>query len=288
MRSGFIDALTSPTLKHLREQWWDDEFTGFLVEMLKPRPGTRMLDVGCGAGAAEVSIGHMHVSQLRQYGVDIKVSEVLAAAREAAAHNQRAQFAAADAVRLPFRNEVFDSTYCVAVLQHIADVNAAVAEIARVTRVNGRLVAVEPDNSARYCFSSLPAGTQTFEAAARFFALLKSYGPGTSEPAIGPKLPAFFARHGVDVLDVRLFPVSFAQVGNPGQEFWAERRAQVARLTSQPTPELRALGTEYLAALDVYAGEAEAAGPAFVEIQNTMLFATVGQRAQAAPRNANS
>ena len=34
-----IDALTSPTLKHLREAWWDDEFTEFLSETLKPRPG---------------------------------------------------------------------------------------------------------------------------------------------------------------------------------------------------------------------------------------------------------
>jgi hypothetical protein len=31
--------------------------------------------------------------------------------------------------------------------------------------------------------------------------------------------------------------------------------------------------------LDQYAEDAKAAGSAFVEIQNTMLFATVGQRA---------
>ena len=37
-----IDAFVSPTLKHLRERWWDDEFTEFLVETLKPRPGNRI------------------------------------------------------------------------------------------------------------------------------------------------------------------------------------------------------------------------------------------------------
>ena len=31
-----IDALTSQTLKHLREQWWDEQFTEFLAETLKP------------------------------------------------------------------------------------------------------------------------------------------------------------------------------------------------------------------------------------------------------------
>ena len=41
-----IDALTSPTLKHLREAWWDGQFTEFLAETLKPKPGNRILDVG--------------------------------------------------------------------------------------------------------------------------------------------------------------------------------------------------------------------------------------------------
>src|SRR6185503_10727770 len=113
MPPAFIDALTSPTLKHLREHWWDEEFTGFLMEMLRPRPGNRILDIGCGEGAAEVRVGR-HVSQLSLFGVDIKATAAAAAARETAAHNQRARFAAADAERLPFRDGVFDSTFCVA------------------------------------------------------------------------------------------------------------------------------------------------------------------------------
>jgi hypothetical protein len=38
------------------------------------------------------------------------------------------------------------------------------------------------------------------------------------------------------------------------------------------------LGVECLSLLAAYEAEARAAGPAFVEIQNTSLFATVGQR----------
>jgi hypothetical protein len=41
---------------------------------------------------------------------------------------------------------------------------------------------------------------------------------------------------------------------------------------------VRALGREYLEALTAYAADAASAGAAFVEIQNTMLFATVGQK----------
>src|SRR5262245_19935359 len=157
-----IDALTSPTLKHLREHWWNDDFTEFLTETLRPRPGNRILDVGCGAGAAEVSIGRLHISQIRLYGVDLRVDEVIAAKRAAAAHNLLARFAAGDACRLPFADKSFDSTYCVAVLQHVRDVETAVREFARVTSPTGRIVAVEPDNSARYAFSSAPSGRATF------------------------------------------------------------------------------------------------------------------------------
>jgi len=82
-----IDALTSAMLKHVRERWWGQEFTEFLTEMLKPRPGNRILDVGCGEGIAEVQIGQLHVSQIRLIGVDLIVERVMVARREAAAHN---------------------------------------------------------------------------------------------------------------------------------------------------------------------------------------------------------
>jgi SAM-dependent methyltransferase len=280
MPQDFIDALTSPTLKNLRERWWDDEFTAFLAETLHPRAGNRILDVGCGPGSAEVSIGRLRVSQIQLYGIDIKVEEVLEAARVAADHNQRAHFAGGDVVHLPFRNEVFDSTYCVAVLQHVREVETAVSELVRVTRPGGRIVAVEPDNSARYWFSSVPAGMKAFRAADRFFAAVSKPGAETTEPMVGPSIPMLLATLGVEVLDVRLFPVSHAQVGVPEEAVWEERRAQVERLIgSAPTPELRALGDDYLRVLDEYATQAQAAGPAFVEIQNTMLFAAVGQKA---------
>src|SRR5688572_32684178 len=101
--SAEIDAFTSPTLKHLRESWWDDDFTEFLAETLRPRAGNRILDVGCGEGLAELHIGRLHVSQLRLYGVDLMIERVLVARREAAAHNQRVGYATADAAALPFR-----------------------------------------------------------------------------------------------------------------------------------------------------------------------------------------
>ena len=241
MLHATIDALTSPTLKHLREQWWNDEFTAFLVETLRPKPGKRILDVGSGAGAAEVSISRQHISQLQLYGVDLRHAEVAAAVRETASHNERAHFAAADACRLPFADAAFDSTFCIAVLQHIADPAAAVAEIARVTRPSGRIVIVEPDNAARYFYSSRPAGARAFALAAKFFA---AAAPEKTELAIGPKVPAMLAANGVDPIAVRLFPVSNQRLGAPSAEIWKARRAAVTQLISAGNATVQAAGRE--------------------------------------------
>jgi SAM-dependent methyltransferase len=273
-----IDALTSATLKHLREAWWDDTFTAFLQETLAPRPGNRILDVGCGEGLAEVEIGRLHISQLRLFGVDLVPSKVAAARQETLSHNQRVGFAAADACHLPFKDAAFDSIYSVAVLQHIEHVDTAVAEFARVTTAKGRVVAVEPDNTARYGFSSTPIGRRAFELSAQFFMALD--GPRGDRTTIGPTLPERFERHGIEPLSVRLFPVSRTILGPPPASTWQARREAVEHALRAARSDAAAwLGREYLDVLTGYEREANAAGTSFVEIQNTMLFATVGQKA---------
>jgi SAM-dependent methyltransferase len=274
-----IDSLTSATLKHLREDWWDDQFTEFLVETLRPRSGNRILDVGCGEGLAEISIGRLHISQVRLFGIDLAVSKVREARQATRAHNQRVAFATADARRLPFADASFDSIYCVAVLQHVADVDRAVAEFARVTRANGRVLAVEPDNTARYFFSPTPAGARAFDLSRRFFHAAAVARREASVDPIGPKLPALFARYGIEPIDVRLFPVSHVTLGTPVGAVWAERR-RVVEAEMARTPEVAALGRQYLDVLGSYQSDAGDAGLGFVEIQNTMLFATVGQRGE--------
>jgi hypothetical protein len=67
----------------------------------------------------------------------------------------------------------------------------------------------------------------------------------------------------------------------PPPSFWDSRRGAVRLAISRaPDESLRRLGADFLKAIDQYARDASTAGPAFVEIQNTMLFATVGQRAE--------
>ena len=273
-----IDALTSSTLKHLRGRWWNADFTKFLRETLEPRAGHRILDVDCGAGTAEVSLGQREISQLRLYAVDLILPRVLEAVQTTHAHNTRVGFAVADACRLPFGNDVFDSTFCVAVLQHVRDASTAVQECTRVTRPGGRVLVIEPDNVGRYWYSSSDAGARAFDLAAEFFKALEGRAD-VLDRAPGPKIPALFTRHGIDPVAIRLFPVLVVRLGAPAPAVWEARgqivRGAIDRVQDEP---LRRLGADYLRVLDAYAEEAAAAGRRFVEIQSTMLFATVGQK----------
>lgn len=276
--NGDVDVLTSATLKHLRERWWNESFTTFLYETLQPRPGRRILDAGCGTGTAVVNLSRRRLPQVQLFGVDLSLDRVGAARNAARAHNIRAGFATADICRLPFPDATFDSAFCVAVLQHIGDVSQAVGELARVTRAGGRVVAVEPDNSDRYFYSSVEEGHHAHEAAGRFFASIRQSGGDAGDPIVGPRLPGLFVRAGIEPVDVHLFPVSRSQLGVPEAEVWTARQEAVLAAVERAPESIRRLGQDYLKVLERYAAAAAKAGAAFVEVQNTMLFATVGQR----------
>jgi SAM-dependent methyltransferase len=276
-----LDALTSSTLKHLREHWWDDAFTAFLEETLRPRPGKRILDVGCGTGTAEVSLARLRLSQMHFFGVDLVVDRLRNAHAVTRGINVRVGYAAADAKRLPFGANAFDSTFCIAVLQHIGDLSAALAEIARVTRPGGRILIVEPDNAGRYWFSSIATGMEAFDLSRRFFAGLAALRGEATEVTVGPLVPGLLTSLGIEPLSVRLFPVSVSHLGVPPKAFWESRRAAVRdAIAKAPEEALKRLGVDFLKAVEQYERDATANGPAFVEIQNTMLFATVAQRSE--------
>jgi SAM-dependent methyltransferase len=274
-----LDALTSATLKHVREEWWDNAFTDFLVDRLRPRAGNRILDVGCGIGTAELRLSRLRLSQVTFVGIDWIPDRIVLAERTATGHNMRASFAAADARHIPFPDKTFDSTFCVAVLQHIPEAEEALREFVRVTRPGGRLLAVEPDNAARYWYSSAEEGMKAFAAGRAFFdALARSRGD-VWEPRIGPRLPTLFAKAGVEPMEVQLFPVSISRLGPPEAPVWTERKRAIDyEISVAPDSAVRSAAEAYLRALEAYEAAATSAKASFVEIQSTLLVSVVGQR----------
>ncbi len=275
-----IDLLTSFTLKHLRDRWWDAAFTDFLRDAMLPQPGERVLDVGCGAGTAELILALLQPGQAQFVGIDLVRGRVADAQRAARDHHLAATLATADVAALPFQSASFAAAFAVAVLQHVEQPEAALASLARVMAHGGRLVVVEPDNAHRQWYSEPASGHAAFELATRFFGALESARREQGDPSLGPRLPGKLRRHGFDPVAVHLFPVSVSRIGAPVARVWVERRRAIEEeVAAAHDQALARLGRDLVDAVGEYARDADLAGPAFIEIQHTMLYATVAQRA---------
>lgn len=271
-----IDILTAPGLKHLRDRWWDGAFDAFVTDTLQPRAGDWVLEVGAGTGLTDVTLGLLTPGAVRYVGIDRRRDRLRQAHRAARDRGLSVALAAAQAAALPFGDRVFASALCVGVLQYATDPAALIRELARVTRTAGRVLIVEPDNTARYWFSSLPSGMRAFALSQEFHRAV-SVGVGV-DAAVGPHVADLCRAQGIDPIAVEIFPVSGTRLGAPVPTVWQARREEIARLVAEsPGPETRAMGEAWLRAVEDYAEDSARAGPAFLEIQHTMLVATVGQ-----------
>ena len=117
------------------------------------------------------------------------------------------------------------------------------------------------------------------QAATRFFAAIAEARDDVTHPAVGPRVASLLDSCRIEPVDVRMFPVSQVQLGAPPDAVWTRRRSRVEAAMVAPAPgAVSEAGTAFLAALDTYQRDATLAGTSFVEIQNTMLIATVGQK----------
>jgi SAM-dependent methyltransferase len=101
-----------------------------VLDLLQPRAGERILDVGCGDGALTAAIAAAGAGVL---GVDT-ASEMLAAARA-----RGLDVHAADARQLPFHAE-FDAVFTNAVLHWVPDLEPVLHGVRRALRPQGRFV----------------------------------------------------------------------------------------------------------------------------------------------------
>lgn len=123
------------------------EALGQVVRRLALPAGAKVLDAGCGSGTNSLWLARQGFSVT---GVDFS-EFALGKAKEQARSDglaERIDLRVGDLTRLEFADAGFDAVFCIGVLMHIPDVEAALEELVRVLRPGGALVIAESNARA--------------------------------------------------------------------------------------------------------------------------------------------
>jgi ubiquinone/menaquinone biosynthesis C-methylase UbiE len=124
--------------------FYEDEaaFRGKMVDLLELKPGSRVLETGAGTCRDSVHIGR-RVGTTGELFVQDLSSHMLSIGRERLAQAgamPRAEFFVGNAARLPFPDHSFDAAFHFGGINLFTDRAKAIAEMARVVRVGGKVV----------------------------------------------------------------------------------------------------------------------------------------------------
>jgi ubiquinone/menaquinone biosynthesis C-methylase UbiE len=118
-----------------------------IKEFLGDVDGKTVADVGCGNGSTSFLISSVGAEV---HSIDIS-KKMLQATRNQKNNQGSAKFNPnlylGDATRLPIKSEAFDVVCCLETLEHVEDDGAAVEELARVTKLGGRIIIAIPFNA---------------------------------------------------------------------------------------------------------------------------------------------
>jgi SAM-dependent methyltransferase len=122
-----------------------------LIEVLEPRAGERILEVGPGTGYYTLAVAESVGPEGAVDVLDVQAEMLDHTLREAAGRGlANIVPMLGDATAMPYEDESFDAAFLVTVLGEIQDQDAALREFARVLRPGGRLVVGEVIGDPHY------------------------------------------------------------------------------------------------------------------------------------------
>lgn len=135
VKRAYEAIYTGPGIRQL------ESFYLWLLDMLSPLPGRRLLDISCGEGTL---VCRASARGVEAYGIDLAEAAVRIAYREGLATG-KSSFAVAAGEHLPYADASFDYVTNIGSLEHFVDVVAGVREMARVLRPNGIALVLVPN-----------------------------------------------------------------------------------------------------------------------------------------------
>jgi len=164
----------------------------FILRDLKLFPGQRVLDLACGVGAMTGQLARRFPG-IHLFGVDIQFGQL----RAAQLNHPIALYVYADAVHLPFRDQIFDCVHCTWVLEHVASPLKILKEARRVLKAGGTCQFTEVDNAS---FRTTPEYSEVM-AVIGGFSQLQTQSLG--DPYIGQRLDYLFREAGFSSVEAR-------------------------------------------------------------------------------------
>ena len=167
-----------------------------------------VLSIGCGPGFEPTEIADVVGPTSHVHAID-RSQPMLAAAAARCADQPQVGFSVGDAAQLPIADASIDAATAVQVYEYVTDVEAAVAELARVLRPGGRAVICDTD------FDSLVWRSADRDRMQR---VLETFTDHCEWPHLGSELAAMFRESGLRVdriepyaiCNTELSPNSFA------------------------------------------------------------------------------
>jgi len=170
-------------------------------QKMQLKPGDSVLEVGCGTGNDAILLTKYVGKTGKVTAVD-RSQLMLNQAREGAENAMsELEFVLADAEKLSFLDSTFNSARVDRTLQHIPHPQTAIAEIARVLKPNGWMVAFEPDWETLVIDSDYPDITRK---------LVNFWCDNFPSGWVGRYLLKYFCQAGLTEVDVEPITISFA------------------------------------------------------------------------------
>ncbi len=165
-----------------------------ILDGLRLRNGSRVLDLGCGLGDDAFQIAERVGASGRVTGVDVSTSMIDEARRRALERRLPVDFEVGDSQALRFETGTFDGVRAERMLMHVPDAARAIGEMARVLAPGGRISVFDFDWETQVCDSPYKQTTRT---------IALTFCDGMKNGWIGREMPRLFKSHGITDVAVK-------------------------------------------------------------------------------------